>query len=58
MTPLEKFYQDADAILKRMNHDDAILLIQLAGNLCSEARIKGHVSGVEHANEMNRINNI
>lgn len=58
MKPLGKFYSDADAILKRMNHDDAILLIQLAGNLCSEARSHGYDRGVEHEIEMNRIRNM
>jgi hypothetical protein len=58
MRPLEKFYKDADDILKRMNHDDAILLIQLAGNLCTDARIYGYDSGREHEIEMNRIRNI
>ena len=58
MRQLEKFYKDADAILKRMNHDDAVLLIQLAGNLCTEAREYGYDSGKEHEIEMNRIRNI
>ena len=42
MRQLEKFYKDADAILKRMNHDDAVMIIQLAGNLCTEAREYGY----------------
>jgi len=58
MRPLEKFYKDSDAILKRMNHEDAVLLIQLAGSLCTEAREYGYDSGKDHANEMNRIKNM
>ena len=58
MRPLEKFYKDSDAILKRMNHEDAVMIIQLAGNLAADARIYGYDSGKEHAEEMNRIKNM
>ena len=58
MKPLEKFYQDADAILKRMDYKDAVLLIQLAGMLSTEARDNGIDMCKAHEKEMNRIKNL
>ena len=55
---LDKFYKNADEIITRMEHNDAIKLIRLAADLCGDARREGYNRGKEHANEINRIKNM